>query len=420
MRLECNQITLPNGVQIFTEHVPAVSSAALGIWVGTGSREEKVSENGAAHFIEHMMFKGTNQYSAREMAQRMDAIGGQVNAFTTKECTCFYARALNSHLREAADLLCGMFFDAKFAEEDVQTERGVILEEIGMYADDPADLVMERMSAAVYKGSALARPILGKKSTLEKMTGSWLKEYKQTHYPPDRVVIALAGSFDDSFVDDIKDRFSAMEPQTLDKAKVAEYHPALTLKRKATEQNHLLLSFPSLSDTDPRRFSLQLLSSILGGGMSSRLFQEVRERQGLCYNIYTYGAGYQETGTFSIYAALGKETEQQALSAIRQVIEELTQEGVTEAELKRVRELAKANVLMGLESTTARMNNMARSALRKEPVQSEEEIIAVYDAVTAEELKRLAQETFRWDQCAFSAVGKVDEEENYRNVIWNR
>ena len=191
----------------------------------------------------------------------------------------------------------------------------------------------------------------------------------------------------------------------------------MTLKRKATEQNHLLLTFPSISDTDPRRFPMQLLSSILGGGMSSRLFQEVRERQGLCYNVYTYGSGYQETGTFSIYAALNKETEMQALSAIRQVVDQFTQDGVTEQELNRVRELAKANVLMGLESTTARMNSMARAALRGEKVRTEEEIIAAYDAVTAEEIRTLAQETFQWEQCAFSAVGKVDAEERYRQVI---
>ena len=364
-----------------------------------------------------MLFKGTSTHTAREMAQRMDAIGGQMNAFTTKECTCFYGRALNTHLREAADILCSMFFDAKFAEEDVQTERGVILEEIGMYADDPADLVMERMSAAIYKGSSLARPILGKKSTLEKMTGQWLKEYKQSHYTPDRVVVSLAGSFEDAFVEELMERFAAMEPGHLKPSKPAVYQPAMTLKRKATEQNHLLLTFPSISDTDPRRFPMQLLSSILGGGMSSRLFQEVRERQGLCYNVYTYGSGYQETGTFSIYAALNKETEMQALSAIRQVVDQFTQDGVTEQELNRVRELAKANVLMGLESTTARMNSMARAALRGEKVRTEEEIIAAYDAVTAEEIRTLAQETFQWEQCAFSAVGKVDAEERYRQVI---
>ena len=415
--LECNQITLPNGVRIHTERVPAVSSAALGIWVNAGSREEKAGENGAAHFIEHMLFKGTNTCSAREMAQRMDAIGGQVNAFTTKENTCFYARALSSHLHEAADILCGMFFDARFAEEDVRTERGVILEEIGMYADDPADLVMERMAAAIYKGSSLARPILGKKSTLEKMDGQWLRAYQRAHYRPDQVVVALAGKFEDSFVEELKDRFSVMEPGPSPRSKAAEYRPALTLKRKATEQNHLLLAFPSLSDTDPRRFAMQLLSSVLGGGMSSRLFQEIRERRGLCYNIYTYGSGFRELGTFHIYAALNRETELSALAAIRETVERFTEEGVSDAELNRVRELAKANVLMGLESVTAHMNNLARSALRKEPVRGEEEIIAAYDAVTADQIRQLARETFLWDRAGFSAVGKVNTEEAYRQVL---
>lgn len=415
--LECSQITLPNGVRILTEHVPAVSSAALGIWVNAGSREEKASENGAAHFIEHMLFKGTNTCSAREMAQRMDAIGGQVNAFTTKENTCFYARALSSHLHEAADILCGMFFDARFAEEDVRTERGVILEEIGMYADDPADLVMERMAAAIYKGSSLARPILGKKATLEKMDGQWLRAYQRAHYRPDQVVVALAGKFEDSFVEELKDRFSVMEPGPSSRSKAAVYRPALTLKRKSTEQNHLLLAFPSLSDTDPRRFAMQLLSSVLGGGMSSRLFQEIRERRGLCYNIYTYGSGFRELGSFHIYAALNRETEIPALAAIRETVERFTEEGVSDGELNRVRELAKANVLMGLESVTAHMNNLARSALRDEPVRGEEEIIAAYDAVTADQIRQLARETFLWDQVGFSAVGKVDTEEVYRQVL---
>ena len=410
-------ITLPNGAKLLTEFVPGARTAALGFFVGTGSRHERAAESGAAHFIEHMSFKGTQRRDAGALARETDAIGGQINAYTTKELTCYYARCLDSHLHRAIDLLSDMLFHSRFAQGDVELERGVILEEIGMYADDPADLVMERMSAAIYKGSSLARPILGKKSTLEKMTGQWLKEYKQSHYTPDRVVVSLAGSFEDAFVEELMERFAAMEQGHLKPSKPAVYHPAMTLKRKATEQNHLLLTFPSISDTDPRRFPMQLLSSILGGGMSSRLFQEVRERQGLCYNVYTYGSGYQETGTFSIYAALNKETEMQALSAIRQVVEQFTQDGVTEQELNRVRELAKANVLMGLESTTARMNSMARAALRGEKVRTEEEIIAAYDAVTAEEIRTLAQETFQWAQSAFSAVGKVDTEEHYHQII---
>ncbi|MCC8075434.1 MAG: insulinase family protein [Clostridiales bacterium] len=409
--------TLPNGVRILSEQMAGFSSAALGIWVATGSRAETASESGAAHFIEHMLFKGTSRSTAEEIAQRMDAIGGQINAFTTKECTCFYARALKSHLPEALDILCEMFFDAKFAEEDVQLERGVILEEIGMYQDDPSDLVSERLSAAVYKGSPLARPILGKRSTLEKMTGRWLKDYKTTHYLPGTVIVALAGSFDESILDDIAARFSVMAPGPAKKLKPAVYHPAVTLKKKATEQNHLMLSFPSIRADSPHRFTMQLLSSILGGGMSSRLFQEIREQRGLCYSIYAAGSCYADTGMFLLYTALNRDTEAQALTAIREVVRRFTEDGVTQEELDRAREQAKASVLMGLEANTAHMNHLARNVLNGTPIQTAEEIIASYDAITREDVRDMAQETFDWSQLGFSAVGRVAAEEQYRELL---
>ncbi|MCD7888229.1 MAG: insulinase family protein [Clostridiales bacterium] len=409
--------TLPNGVRIVSEQMAGFSSAALGIWVATGSRAETASENGAAHFIEHMLFTGTSRSTAEEIAQRMDAIGGQINAFTTKECTCFYARALKSHLSEALDILCEMFFDAKFAEEDVQLERGVILEEIGMYQDDPSDLVSERLNAAVYKGSPLARPILGKRSTLEKMTGQWLKDYKTTHYLPGTVIVALAGSFDESILDDIAARFSAMAPGPAKKLRPAVYHPAMTLKKKATEQNHLLLSFPSIQADSPQRFTMQLLSSILGGGMSSRLFQEIREQRGLCYSIYAAGSCYADTGMFLLYTALNRDAEAQALTAIREVVRRFTEDGVTQEELDRAREQAKASVLMGLEANTAHMNHLARNILNGTPIQTAEEIIASYDAITRQDVQDMARETFDWSQLGFSAVGRVAGEEQYRELL---
>ncbi|MCD8050096.1 MAG: insulinase family protein [Clostridiales bacterium] len=409
--------TLPNGVRILSEQMAGFSSAALGIWVATGSRAETASESGAAHFIEHMLFKDTSRSTAEEIAQRMDAIGGQINAFTTKECTCFYARALKSHLPEALDILCEMFFDAKFAEEDVQLERGVILEEIGMYQDDPSDLVSERLSAAVYKGSPLARPILGKRPTLEKMTGQWLKDYKNSHYLPGNVIVALAGSFDESILDDIAARFSVMAPGPAKKLKPAVYHPAVTLKKKATEQNHLMLSFPSIQADSPHRFTMQLLSSILGGGMSSRLFQEIREQRGLCYSIYAAGSCYADTGMFLLYTALNRDTEAQALTAIREVVRRFTEDGVTQAELDRAREQAKASVLMGLEANTAHMNHLARNVLNGTPIQTAEEIIASYDAITRQDVRDMAQETFDWSQMGFSAVGRVATEEQYRELL---
>ena len=411
------QITLTNGVRILTEPMEGVRSAALGVWVGAGSRHETAGENGSAHFIEHMVFKGTEKRSAAGIAQEMDAIGGQVNAFTSKENTCFYVRALDIHLPQAADVLCDMFFHSAFRQEDVETERGVVLEEIGMYADNPEDVCAERLAAAVYKGSPLARPILGRPATLEKMTGESLRAWRDAHYRPEETVVALAGSFSGADVEDLKARFSAMAPSPLRKARAAAYQSAVTLKKKAIEQNHLTLAFPGLTYGDNRRFALQLLSFILGGGMSSRLWQEVREERGLCYSIYSYGAGHEDTGLFGIYTALSRETEREALEAILTQVRALVQDGVTEEELSRAREQSKASVLMGLESTQSRMNHLGRSALLTGEVMGPDEIIAAYDAVTREDVLDLARMVFDPRQAALSAVGRVETEAYYREIL---
>ena len=234
-------------MRILTEHVPGVRSVSLGIWVGTGSRHESAGENGAAHFIEHMLFKGTRSRTAAQLAEEMDAVGGQINAFTTKECTCFYARVLDTHLARAADILCDMFFHSRFDDADVETERGVILEEIGMYEDNPEDLCAERLAGAVFKGSPLARPILGRKATLDKMDGAWLRAYQRAHYRPDRIVVALAGSFTDADAVELAGRFAGLEARPHTAARAAAYVPGVVVKKKAIEQNHLTLAFPGLS-----------------------------------------------------------------------------------------------------------------------------------------------------------------------------
>ena len=411
------KITLPNGVRILTERIPYVRSAALGVWVGSGSRHERPGENGAAHFIEHMAFKGTARRTAAALAEEMDAIGGQVNAFTTKENTCFYARVLDTHLPQAADMLCDMLFCSKFDDADVDTERGVILEEIGMYEDNPEDLCAEQLAAAVYKGSSLSRPILGRRATLEKMDGAFLKGYMAAHYLPGDLVVALVGSFTGRDVEELKGRFGGLSGGALPPVKPAVYHPSLTRKKKATEQNHLTLAFPGLPYGDERRFALQLLSSLLGGGMSSRLWQEVREKRGLCYSIYSYGAGHAETGLFAIYTALGRETEGEALRTIVREVRRFADEGVTQAELDRAREQSKANVLMGLESTQARMSNLGRGELLSGAVLEADDIIAAYDAVKREDVLALARELFDFDRVSLSAVGRVGEEDYYRELL---
>ena len=411
------QITLPNGARLLTEEVPGARSAALGFFVGVGSRHERQRENGAAHFIEHMLFKGTQRRSTAQLARDMDAIGGQVNAYTTKEHTCFYARSLDKHLDISLDILSDMLFHSRFDQGDVETERGVVLEEIGMYEDNPEDLCAERLAGAVFKGSPLARPILGRKATLDKMDGAWLRAYQRAHYRPDRIVVALAGSFTDADAVELAGRFAGLEARPHTAARAAAYVPGVVVKKKAIEQNHLTLAFPGLSFADPRRFQLQLLSSILGGGMSSRLFQQVREQKGLCYSIYSYGTCHDNTGYFGVYTALGRETEGQALDTILAVIRELTEHGVTQAELDRAREQSKANVLMGLESTQSHMSSLGRGELLQGEVLDEDAIIAAYDAVTRADVQALAGELFRFENASLSAVGRVGSADAYRALL---
>lgn len=410
-------MTLKNGLRIATEHVPAVRSASLGIWVGTGSRHEKAAEGGAAHFIEHMVFKGTERRTAEQLAQEMDAIGGQVNAYTTKECTCFYGRSLDTHLDRTLDMLCDMVFCSKFDERDVQTERGVILEEIGMYEDTPDDLTSERLMAAVYRGTPLGRPILGRKATLERMTGPWLRDYRAAHYLPGDMVVALAGSFSDEVVARLEERLGSLAGGKGKSPRPVSYTPAVTVRKKAIEQNHLTLAFPGLPYGHPDRFTLQVLSTILGSGMSSRLFQEVRDKKGLCYSIYTYGAGHAETGVFAVYTAVSQATERQALETIFRQVKRFAAEGPTAEELERARELSKANVLMGLESTQSRMSSLGRGLLLAGRVLTTDQVIAAYDAVTADGVRELARQLFDFGAASLSAVGRVESREVYRALL---
>ena len=409
--------TLPNGVRLVTEHIQTVRSAALGIWVGGGSREEEGAESGAAHFIEHMLFKGTARRTAQDIARETDAIGGQMNAFTTKECTCFYGRVLDDHLPQALDILYDIVYHSSFTQEAVETERGVILEEIDMYEDTPDDLCAEKLAAQVFQGSPLARPILGAKETLEGMTGDFLRDYHRRHYEGHNTVVALAGSFSPAILDDLRQRFSRLPAGQPRPLVPAAYTPGFVATAKPIEQNHLTLAFPGLDYNSPRRFALQLLSSILGGGVSSRLFQTVREQQGLCYSIYSYGAGHADTGLFCLYTALNRDTEAKALATIRQVVDQLRQEGPTQEELTRAREQSKANVMMGLESTQSRMSHAGRSLLFSGEILTPEQIIAAYDAVTREDVIALAQDLFRWDQASLSAVGQVRTPQEYQTLV---
>ena len=406
-------ITLPNGARLLLQEVPGAQSAALGFFVGVGSRHEAPRENGAAHFIEHMLFKGTARRSAGQLARDMDAIGGQFNAYTTKEYTCFYGRALDRHLDEGLDILADMLFHSRFDQGDVELERGVILEEIGMYEDTPEDLVSERLSAAVYRGTPLARPILGRESTLEGMTGEWLARWQRKHYHAGNLVAALAGKFSPAQADSLRDLLAALPSGLPAQSPPVTYRPAVTAKKKAIEQNHLILAFPAPSYLDERRPQVLLLNALLGGGCSSRLFQQLREERGLCYSVYSYVADHADTGLLGIYAAVSRDQEWAALEGARRVALELADHGPSQEEVDRVREQAKANLLMGSESVQARMSHLGSSALLYGRVRETEELLDLYDAVTREQLRDLAGALFRMETASLSAVGRVGSSADY-------
>lgn len=411
------KIVLPNGVRIVCEQIPYVRSAALGIWVLNGSRHEPEELSGISHLIEHMMFKGTERRSAEHIAIAMDALGGQVNAFTTKECTCYYLRTLDMHLQTGAEILADMFLHSKFAKSDLELECGVVLEEIDMYEDSPEDVATEKMFESSYEGTALGRPILGDRERLKQLTGEHLHQYIAEYYRPLDTVVSISGSFTQDDLDYICQLFSEMTGSGRNQYIPAVYRPSTVTRTKDIEQIHLCLGFEGISMTSEERYSNALLSNILGGGMSSRLFQTVRERNGLCYSIYSYSIAHQDTGVFGIYTALNKDTEERALRLIREECLRLAQNGPERAELNRCREQAKANLLMGLESTTARMNQLGRSELFYDHASDMDEIIRRYDAVTIEDVTRLARRILDFDRASICAVGKVEDEAYYRSLL---
>ena len=412
-----DKIILPNGARILTEAIPGVRSAALGFFAGVGSRHEEPAHNGCAHFVEHMLFKGTQRRSATDLAKDMDAIGGQFNAYTTKEHTCFHGRTLDSHLDQSLDILSDMLFHSKFAQEDIETERGVILEEISMYEDVPDDLVSERLSAAVYKGTPLARPVLGTQATLSNVTGESLAAWQKAHYRPGALVAALAGSFTQAQVDRLADCLSQLEPGPANTFQPAAYRPAVTARKKAIEQNHLILAHQGLSYMDKRRPQLMLLNSMLGGGCSSRLFQEVREKRGLCYTVYSYASDSEDTGYLGIYTGTNREQEDAALNTIRNVVQDFAEHGPSEEELRRTKEQAKASLLMGTESVQSRMSRLGTGELLFGRIRETDELVDLYENVTREQIRDLAQEIFRPETASLSAVGRVRTVAEYTNWL---
>lgn len=387
--------TLSNGVRIVLERVPTVRSVSIGIWLFTGSRNETEDENGVSHFLEHMLFKGTKNRNAQEIAEAFDSIGGYVNAFTAKEYTCYYARVLDTYKDYALEILSDMFFNSLLLEEELEREKKVIIEEIKMYEDTPDDHVHDLLSQAFFGNHELGRSILGTENRLKAMTRDTLIDYMEKYYTPQNTVISVAGNVDDLFIKEIEKWFSHFkrEESEIVRTKPNPQFQAIK-KEKEIEQAHLCLGFQGLPADDDALMSLLLINSALGTGMSSRLFQEVREKRGLAYSVYSYHHSYVDSGMLGIYAGTTKAQLPELIETIESIISDLLKNGISEQELNNKKEKLKGNILLSLESTSSRMSRNGRNELLLKKHRTLDDIIEEIDKVDLEKTEETIRHIF--------------------------
>src|SRR5208282_491586 len=411
---------LPNGLVILTERMEHVHSVSVGIWLRTGSRREPAELNGISHFIEHMVFKGTHRRSAQDIAREVDSIGGMLDAFTAKEMVCFNTRILNEHLPKAFDIVADMVLDPKFDDDDIGRERSVILEEIRMTQDNPEDLVHELFTQNFWNPHPLGRPILGTPETVSAVTQQTLQSWFQQCYAPNNLVVTAAGNLTHSqMVDLVASRFAKLAPA---KNGFADPPPTptphVTLRNKSElEQLHICIGVPALPMSDKRRFGVSVLNIVLGGGMSSRLFQNIRERLGLAYAIFSELSAYKDAGALSVYAGTSLETASQMVDCVLKELRRLKDEPLSQEKLRRAKDHLKGATLLALEGTGHRMNSLARYHLYFGRHFTPEELIAMLESVTAEEVQQIASEFFQTDLLAASVVGNLDGFELTRDQL---
>jgi predicted Zn-dependent peptidase len=408
---------LPGGLRVITEFLPAVRSVALGIWVGVGSRDEDRTHAGATHYLEHLLFKGTSKRSALEISSEMDAVGGEMNAFTAKEYTCYYARVLDADLPLAVDVLSDMVTSSLITPKDVDAERNVVLEEIAMNEDDPSDTVHEAFTAKLFGDTPLGRPILGTVDSINGITRDQIFEHYQARYTPEHLVVAAAGNLDhDVVVELVRQSFGPALDQAAEPAapRLTGGHVAgaagvgTELVSRSIEQANLVLGCEALARTDERRFALGVLNAAFGGGMSSRLFQEVREKRGLAYSVYSFAGQHADTGMWGIYVGCLPSKADDVLAICGEEITRLVEGGLTDAELARGKGQVRGSIVLGLEDPSSRMSRLGKSELvypRLEPV---DEVIAAIDAVTHDDIRAIAAEILTRPK-ALAVVGPFDD-----------
>ncbi len=408
---------LPGGLRVVTEFLPSVRSVSLGIWVGVGSRDEDVPHAGATHYLEHLLFKGTGRRTALEISAAMDAVGGEMNAFTAKEYTCYYARVLDSDLPLAVDILSDMITSSLITPKDVDAERDVVLEEIAMNEDDPSDTAHEAFTAKLYGDTPLGLPILGTTDSIKAITRDQIYEHYRARYGPEHLVVAAAGNLDhDTVVRLVTDAFGSALDRAAEPAPprlngdhvTGQAGTGTKLISRGIEQANLVLGCEGLARTDGRRFALGVLNAAFGGGMSSRLFQEVREKRGLAYSVYSFSAQHADSGVWAVYVGCLPSKADDVLAICREEIAKVVDGGLTDAELARGKGQVRGSIVLSLEDPPSRMSRLGKSELvypRLEPV---EEVLAAVDAVTHDDIRAVATEILTRPK-ALAVVGPFDD-----------
>jgi len=407
--------TLPGGLRVITERVPGVRSVAVGVWVQVGSRDESGDALGSAHYLEHLLFKGTSRRSALDISASIEAVGGELNAFTTKEYTCYHARVLDEDIDLALDVICDVVTDALIRPEDVEAERGVILEEIAMNDDDPGDVVHEAFTSALFVDSPLSTPVLGTIDTIEAITRDAIDGFYRSTYRPESMVVSVAGNVDHQQVVDVVLRAfasrltsGAAPAAPRQRGQARQHGQGIHLVQRPTEQAHVVLGYPGIPRIDDRRYALAVLSTAFGGGMSSRLFQEVREKRGLAYAVYAFAQGFADNGLFGMYVGCLPSKLPTALQVCRDQVQEVITRGLTDEEIARGRGQVKGSTVLGQEDVSSRMTRIARSQIHGDPLLSIDEVLQRVDAVTIEEIQQVATQILDQEEL-LAVVGPFDD-----------
>ncbi|NHZ70034.1 MAG: insulinase family protein [Proteobacteria bacterium] len=403
--------TLPNGLRIIAEHMPSIRSASIGCWVDAGSRDERPVEAGASHFLEHLLFKGSEDWSARRIAETFDAIGARHNAFTSKEYTCFWTRTRDADVPIGIEVLGEMLQRPSFRQEEIDSERNVVLEEINMNEDDPTDVAHEQFIEAIWESHPLAPPILGTPESINAMSRDTIAEYWGKRYTPESTVIAAAGNLPDNLIEMLTDAFGGWEGGGVDRETTMPIvESRARVRTKDTEQAHLIFGSPSIVRDDDRRFALTLADHVLGGGMSSRLFREIRETRGLAYAVHSFRMPFLDAGASAVYVGTTPSQTDEVLTIVRSEIEKVINDGITEEELERAKGNIKGSLALGLEDANSRMTRLGRTELTGMEHLTVDETVERIAAIDNEDVKAAAKVAYSGPY-VLGAVGPFAEED---------